>query len=50
LDRSVAIKVVPEPIAQRPDARTRFEREARAVASLNHPNICRLHDIGDATW
>ena len=37
LERSVAVKVLPEHIAQREDLRTRFEREARAVASLNHP-------------
>ncbi len=46
LDRSVAIKVLPEHIAQREEARARFEREAHAVASLNHPHICVLHDIG----
>ncbi len=46
LDRSVAIKVLPDHIAEREDSRARFEREARAVASLNHPNICTLHDIG----
>ena len=46
LDRTVAIKVLPEHLAQSPESRLRFEREARAVSSLNHPNICILHDIG----
>jgi len=46
LDRTVAVKVLPGHIAQRDDVRARFEREARAVASLNHPNICSLFDIG----
>ena len=46
LDRMVAIKVLPEHITQREDLRARFEREARAVASLNHPNISDLYDIG----
>ena len=46
LNRSVAVKVLPEHIAAREDLRTRFEREARAVGSLNHPNICTLFDVG----
>ncbi len=46
LGRTVAIKVLPEHIAKRDELRARFEREARAVASLNHPHICTLHDIG----
>ncbi len=46
LDRTVAIKVLPEHVAANPEARQRFEREARAVSSLNHPHICVLHDIG----
>src|SRR5262245_17489693 len=47
LDRFVAIKVLPEHLAADPDLRERFEREARAVSSLNHPHICTLHDIGE---
>ncbi len=46
LERSVAIKVLPGHLAANPELRQRFEREARAVSSLNHPNICTLHDIG----
>src|SRR6202140_758332 len=46
LDRTVAIKVLPEHLSQKPQLRERFEREARAVSSLNHPNICTLHDVG----
>jgi len=46
LDRTVAIKVLPEHLTENPQSRQRFEREARAASSLNHPNICVLHDIG----
>lgn len=46
LDRVVAVKVLPPHLADRPELRERFEREARAVAGLNHPHICVLHDIG----
>ena len=47
LDRTVAIKVLPEHLATDPQRRERFEREAKAVSSLNHPHICTLHDIGE---
>src|SRR6188474_3513297 len=46
LNRTVAIKVLPRHLSERPDLRRRFEREARAIANLNHPQICALHDIG----
>ena len=47
LDRTVAIKVLPEHLADRADLLERFEREAKAVSSLNHPHICTLFDIGE---
>ena len=47
LDRTVAIKVLPVEISGDPDRRARFEREARTIASLNHPHICTLHDVGE---
>ena len=46
LDRVVAIKVLLDHTSLRPEARARFEREARAIASLDHPHICVVHDIG----
>ena len=46
LDRMVAIKVLPAILADNAALRSRFEREAKAISSLNHPNICTLHDIG----
>ena len=47
LGREVAVKVLPTDAGQTPDRLARFEREARAVAALNHPNILALHDIGN---
>src|SRR5262245_13632406 len=46
LDRAVAIKVLSPEIAASPDARARFEREAKTVSHLSHPHICQLHDVG----
>jgi serine/threonine protein kinase len=46
LGRDVAIKVLPRHLSTNPDLKQRFEREARAISSLNHPRICTLHDIG----
>ena len=46
LDRIVAVKVLSRAMNEREDTRQRFEREARAVSKLNHPNICTLHDVG----
>ena len=46
LDRDVAVKVLPIEIAQNHDRRARFEREARAIAALTHPNVLAIHDVG----
>src|SRR5215470_16041748 len=46
LDRTVAIKILPEHLSGSPDARQRFDREARVISSLSHPNICHLYDVG----
>jgi serine/threonine protein kinase/WD40 repeat protein len=46
LDRTVAIKVLPNHLSSSPELKQRFEREARAISSLNHPRICTLHDVG----
>jgi len=46
LDRTVALKVLTEHRSASPQARERFEREAKAVSSLSHPHICPLYDIG----
>ncbi len=47
LDRTVAVKVLPSDLAADPALRARFEREARAISALAHPNICTLHDVGE---
>jgi len=48
LEREVAVKVLPAEVAGNPERLARFEREARTVASLNHPNIVTLHDVAEA--
>ena len=47
LDRTVAIKVLPEHLAASPERKERFEREAKAISQLNHPHICTLYDVGE---
>src|SRR5512142_1201880 len=47
LGREVAVKVLPEAVASSPERLARFEREARTVAGLNHPNIVTLHSVED---
>jgi len=46
LDRTVAIKILPQHLSDNREAKQRFDREARAISSLNHPNICTLYDVG----
>jgi eukaryotic-like serine/threonine-protein kinase len=46
LERTVAIKVLPTHLSSDPDLRLRFDREAKAISSLNHSHICTLHDVG----
>ncbi|TDI37841.1 MAG: serine/threonine protein kinase [Acidobacteria bacterium] len=47
LERDIAIKILPDAFSNDPERSSRFEREAKAVSSLNHPHICTLHDIGN---
>jgi serine/threonine protein kinase len=46
LGRDVAIKVLPQHLSSSPQLKERFDREARAISSLNHARICTLHDVG----
>jgi serine/threonine protein kinase len=52
LDRTVAIKVLPEHVASDPDLKQRFEREAKTISSLNHPHICTTSaaGTGSTSW
>src|SRR6185503_3675058 len=47
LDRSVAVKILPAEFAENAQLKIRFEREAKTISQLNHPNICTLFDVGD---
>ena len=49
LERTVAIKVLPDALAADPDFRDRFDREARVISQLAHPHICALFDVGSET-
>ena len=46
LDRTVAVKILPSHLSSNPEAKQRFDREARSISSLSHPNVCQLYDVG----
>src|SRR6266700_7838964 len=46
LERTVAIKVLPQQLSASPEVRQRFEREAKTISQLSHPHICALYDVG----
>ena len=47
LERTVAIKVLPQHLSDNPALKQRLEREAKSVSNLSHPNICTLYDVGE---
>src|SRR5712691_5492405 len=47
LERTVAVKVLPQHLSSSPEVRQRFEREAKTISALSHPHICALYDVGD---
>src|SRR5213593_3111731 len=47
LDRAVAVKILPAQFAQNAQFKVRFEREAKTISQLSHPNICTLYDVGE---
>jgi eukaryotic-like serine/threonine-protein kinase len=46
LDRTVAVKILPSHLSSNLEAKQRFDREARTISSLSHPNVCQLYDVG----
>src|SRR5271154_7580797 len=48
LERTVAVKVLPQHLSASPEVRQRFEREAKTISQLSHSNICALYDVGNA--
>jgi eukaryotic-like serine/threonine-protein kinase len=46
LDRTVAVKILPSHLSSNPEAKQRFDREARTISGLSRPNVCHLYDVG----